>query len=82
MTTKDVLHRLIDELPETALPVVERYLTSVRDDPVLHALLTAPEEDEELSPEEEAALAEARARRARGDSHYISSQELRREIGW
>jgi hypothetical protein len=82
MTTKEGLHRLIDELPEAVLPVVERYLESVRDDPVLHALATAPEEDEELSPEEAAALAEARARRAAGDNRYTPSEELRREIGW
>ena len=85
-TIKEAIHRLLDEgidtLPETALPTLEWYLSSVRNDPVLHSLLTAPEEDEALSPEEEAAIAEARARRARGECSYTSSEELRREIGW
>jgi hypothetical protein len=54
----------------------------VQDEPVLQALLAAPDEDEELSPEEDATLAEARARRARGEARYTPSEELRREIGW
>jgi hypothetical protein len=77
------LYRLIDELPERLLPEAERYLTGLgTDDPVLRALLLAPVEDEELSPKEQAALAEARARRRSGERPYTTSEELRREIGW
>jgi hypothetical protein len=59
MTTKEALYRLIDELPERDLATAERLLEHLRDaqgDPVLHALLTAPEDDEPLTPEEEARL--------------------------
>ncbi len=42
MITKEALHRLIDELPEVALPVAEHYLASIRDAPVLLALANAP----------------------------------------
>ena len=55
LTTKESIHRLIDEWmdtqSETALPTLEWCQSSIRKDPVLHSLLTAPEEDEELSPE-------------------------------
>ena len=81
MTTKEALHRLIEELPETALPVAEHYLASIRDDPLLCALANAPLEDEELSPEEEAALAEAWADYQRGDVAFVSDEELTRRIG-
>jgi hypothetical protein len=57
------LHDLIDALPEATLPVVTRYLEAVYagcppDDPY---------DDEPLSPEEEAMLAESRAAIARGE---------------
>ena len=75
--------QLVDELPEHLWPEAERYLTGLGTaDPVLRALLLAPLEDEKLSPEEQAALAEARARRGSGECHYTASEELRREIGW
>ena len=82
MTSKETLHRMIDELPDAALPAVERYLALVRDDLFLLSLLTAPEEDEDLSPEEEAQLAAARRRRAEGSAQYTPGEVLRQEIGW
>src|SRR6266849_1582512 len=83
VTTRQTLYRLVDELPEHLWPEAERYLTGLGTaDPVLRALLLAPLEDEKLSPEEQAALAEARARRGSGECHYTASEELRREIGW
>jgi hypothetical protein len=82
-TTRETLYRLIDELPERLWPEAERYLTGLgTEDPVLRALLLAPPEDEELSTAEEAALADARARRRSGERDYVTSEELRREIGW
>lgn len=82
--TRADLHALVDALPDPELAEAKRLLTglSTTDDPVLRAALLAPLEDEELSPEEEAILADARARRARGDVHYTSNDDLRREIGW
>ncbi|HEY7063522.1 MAG TPA: hypothetical protein VII06_18735 [Chloroflexota bacterium] len=68
MTSKEGLHRLIDELPEALWSEAERYLQGLTTtDPVLRALLLAPLDDEPLSPEEEAALAKAEAEAARGD---------------
>jgi hypothetical protein len=59
MTTKDRLHQLVDELSEqeaeAALVIVERR----RDDPMLHALASAPIDDEPSDVEEDASAAEA-----------------------
>jgi hypothetical protein len=67
MTSKQTLYQLIDELPEAVLPEVERYLESVRDDPVLRAILTAPMDDEPETDEEREDVREARAEAARGE---------------
>jgi leucyl aminopeptidase (aminopeptidase T) len=82
MTTKAHLHKLIDELPETALAAAERYLDSLRaeEDVVLRAFLTAPEDDEEQTEEERAAVREAREAIARGE--VIRDEDLDRELGW
>src|SRR3982751_6964731 len=59
VTTKDRLHQLVDELSEqeaeAALVIVERR----RDDPMLHALASAPIDDEPSDVEEDASAAEA-----------------------
>lgn len=67
MTTKDALHRLIDELPEDTLPGVERYLTTVRNDPMMRRLASAPLDDEATTPEEDASAREAIERYRRGE---------------
>ena len=69
MTTKQDLHQLIDDLPESVLPEAERFLESLRagDDPLLRALLEAPEDDEPLTPEDIAAIEEGKAEIARGE---------------
>ena len=78
MTTKEALYRLIDELPEDALPAVERYLASVRADPMLRVLLAAPEVDEPTSPEEDASAREAWDRYRRGD--FLTPEEANRRL--
>lgn len=79
MTTKDRLHKLVDELSdqeaEAALVIVERR----RDDPMLHALASAPIDDEPSSAEEDAGAAEALDSYRRGEA--ISSEEIRQELG-
>jgi hypothetical protein len=79
MTTKQQLHKLVDELSEqeaeAALVIVERR----RDDPMLHALASAPIDDEPSSPEEDASAVDALASYRRGEA--ISSEEMRRELG-
>lgn len=81
--TRADLHALVDALPDPELAEAKRLLTglSTTDDPVLRAALLAPLEDEELSPEEEVALARAWERRERGEAHYVSNEELARELG-
>jgi hypothetical protein len=80
--TRAELYALVDALPDAELPEAKRYLTGLNTtDPVLRSMLLAPLEDEELSPEEEAALAEAHRRRESGEARYISDEELARELG-
>lgn len=80
MTTKERLHRLVDELSEqeaaAALVVVERGLQ----DPVLLAFAGAPEDDEPLTAEEEIGLAEADADIAAGRTVPLDEIERRHGI--
>jgi hypothetical protein len=77
MTTRDALHQLLDALPDEFLPIAEQRLAALRDDPLLRALLAAPEDDEPLTDEDLAALAEARAEFARGETMSLEEAERR-----
>lgn len=81
MTTKQELHRIVDELPGSVLPEAKRRLESLRaaDDPVLQAILRAPVDDEPETEEERAATREARDALARGETFTLD--EVRRELG-
>jgi hypothetical protein len=81
MTERAILHAAIDDLPDDALDEVSRYLAAHCDHPVLRALLLAPPENEELSPDELAMLQAARADRAAGTAEYVPNEELARRIG-
>jgi hypothetical protein len=59
---------------------LDRVAAIAVDDPVLRAFMEAPEDDEPVTPEEEAAIAEAREAVARGE--VITHEELARELGW
>jgi hypothetical protein len=61
MTPKEELHRLVDELPEEELGAAVRYLEYLRScgDPLLHSLMTVPEDDELESEDEKIAIQEA-----------------------
>lgn len=78
MTTKERLHKLVDDLSEqeaaAALVVVERR----KDDPMLQAFASAPLDDEPSDAEEDAGAAEALAAHGRGES--ISSEQMRAEL--
>ncbi len=78
VTTKERLHKLVDDLSEqeaaAALVIVERR----RDDPMLSALASAPLDDEPSDVGEDAGAAEALAAHGRGES--ISSERLRAEL--
>ena len=66
MLARDALHTLLDAIPEVRLADVREALERLAD-PVLLALLMAPEDDEPVMDEDLAALAEARAERERGE---------------
>jgi hypothetical protein len=80
MTTKERLHKLVDELSELeaerALSLVEKE----REDPVIAAFRDAPEDDEPWTDEDDAAMAEVRADRASG-APTISHEEMLRKYG-
>ncbi len=77
-TTKESLHRLIDELPDDALPGVERYLSAIRDDDMMRTLEAAPLDDEPSTPEEDASAREAIERYRRGD--FVTADEARARL--
>lgn len=76
--TRARLHELVDELPESELHAAKRFLEYLRNmgDPLLRALAEAPLDDEPLTPEDEAAIEEARAEYAAGK--VLSHEEARR----
>jgi CO dehydrogenase/acetyl-CoA synthase beta subunit len=81
MTIKEELHRLVDELPEGESHTAKRFLEYLRNmgDPVLRAMLEAPEDDEPETEEERAAVTEAQEDFKAG--RVVSHQELKREFG-
>ena len=62
MTDREKLHKLLDSLPDEALPAVAHYLASVA-----AGMPAYPPEDEELSADEEAMWAASEAAIARGE---------------
>jgi len=68
MPMRDTLHRLVDDLPESALTTAERLLNYLRAtaDPVLKALLEAPLADEPETEEERRAVQEGHEELAQG----------------
>ncbi|MBM2826784.1 MAG: hypothetical protein HW403_848 [Dehalococcoidia bacterium] len=81
MTVKERLHHLVDQLPESMVPVAERTLEVLcqGDDPVLRALEAAPEDDEPETAEERTAVESAKTRLMAG-SPGISHEEVRRRV--
>lgn len=80
MTTRDDLYRLVDELPESEIQAARRYLEYLRNlgDPVLMALLEAPDDDEPEIEEERVAVAEAQEDLDAG--YMVTSDAVRNEI--
>jgi len=79
--TRDSLHKLIDELPETDLPTAARVLEALRAtaDPTSQALDHAPEDDEAETAEEAAAVTAAWQERRLGEG--LTTAEVRRKLG-
>ncbi len=78
--TRDELHRLVDQVPDTEIPSVARYLRRRTRRPTLDEVLAnAPIDDEPLTDADRAALARARAAAAEGQ--LIPHSQIRRDIG-
>lgn len=80
-SAKERLHRLVDRVPEGEFHTAERFLEYLAnsDDPVLRALMSAPEDDEPLTEADREALEEGRRALEAGD--VVSHEELRKAIG-
>ncbi len=81
MTTKDTLKELIDQLPDSELHAVKRFVEYVRDaaDPLLNVLLDAPHDDKELNEETLASLDEGELDLIEG--RVASHEDLNRQQG-
>ena len=66
MTVKEQLHRVVDDMCEEEAERVLRRIGSLRNEPFLRFVDAAPLDDEPISPEEEAGIAEVEADRAAG----------------
>lgn len=82
MVTRQELHQLLDEIPDAGLDEARRYLAALKEaggDSFLARLLLLPEDDEPLTAEEEAALAEAYEDLAAG--RIVTVEQAKRELG-
>ena len=79
MDNKATLHRLIDRLPDNKIPQVQAYLETINAGDLKALLAKAPEEDEMISAEEEAAVQQARADIAANGA--ISHEDARKMLG-
>lgn len=79
MTAKEQLLERVRQLSEDEAAETLRLLDA-RQDPLNRRLDEAPLEDEEISPEEEAAVQEARDELVAG-AGLVSHEEIKREFG-
>ena len=77
-TTREEVQRLLDSVPDDRLAQVQAVIEPFAD-PVALALANAPDDDEEFTDEDLAALAEARENYRRGET--IPHEEVMREPG-
>ena len=78
MSSRQQLHDLVEQLPETEVPAAHRVLQALCLDPVQLSLLTAPYDDEPETEEERAAVQQAREELARGE--VIPFEDVQREF--
>ncbi len=79
MATRENLMRAVLDLPEEGIDPTLDFIASRYQDPVLRLLDNAPDEDEEITAEEEAAVAEGRADIAAG--RVLSHEDMLRKYG-
>jgi hypothetical protein len=78
VNARDVLHRLVEEIPEAEVHTAEKFLLYLRQsqtEALLRALAEAPEDDEPGTPEQAAVAAVAREELDRGEG--ISWERIR-----
>ncbi len=81
VTTKELLHHLVEELPDDELREAHAFLEYLRlrkADPVLRAALLAPLDDEPTDPAEDAEAAESWQEYVRGE--YVTDAELGEQL--
>ena len=78
MIARDDLHAMLDAIPEDRLAAAHDALAALAD-PVLVALLSAPDDDEPVTDEDLAAMAEGRLDHARGDTISLDEYVVRVE---
>ncbi len=78
--SRERLHQLADKLPQKNLSVAQRLLEELKSgsDPVLQGILNAPLDDEPVTKQEEAAIAEGLADYKAG--RVVSHEEVRRRF--
>ena len=78
MTTKERLHQVVDELSDEEAEAMLRRIEIVRTDPFVRFLDEAPIDDEPVTAEETAAVAEVDADRAAG-APTVPFDEIKRK---
>lgn len=80
MTVNERLHRLVDALPEAEATAAARYLEYLANSagPVALALALAPDDDEPVTDEDRAVLAE---RETADRATYVPFDEVKRTLG-
>jgi hypothetical protein len=83
MTTREKLHRLVDDLSDEEVGKALRLLSSTHQngDPLVALMDAAPIDDEPFTDEDAAAIAEVEADRAAGVP-TIPFEEIKREFGY
>lgn len=74
IATREQLHRLVDQLPDGEMATAQRVLEALAafgNDPFLAMLHNAPQDDEDLTPEEEALIEEGREQLRRGEGRSL-----------
>ena len=79
MGSKDTLHALIEQLPETEIENIEHMLRAYLIDPMRCIVLEPIDDDNPLEEDEKAALADARAEEE--DGEYYTLEEVEAAAG-
>jgi hypothetical protein len=79
VTTKERLHKLVDELTDSEASRALELVKHEHEDPLLRAIANAPEDDEPWTEADEAAMAESRTELAAGES-LIPLEQVMREL--